>query len=193
MAWSWTPVPRKLLRDHRILRLTREDRAVLLSLYLGVDEHGRFNADEMSLRCVLGLVDGEVLAESLERLCDQGLVHVWLHNGDPYGVIDGFDEDLGSDIRKRRPASTLPNPPEEVWNAARCDGLYKGGSHEPSTIRLPSGPGPVVERSPSGLNRGDRRKKGEETAPEQVHAGPNSSRQEQLAAQMALIQGAGSD
>ena len=188
MAWSWTPVPRRLLRDHRVLRLSREDRCVLLSLYLGADEHGRFNADEMSLRVGLGLVDGEVLGEPVSRLNEAGLVHLYLHEGNPYGVLDGWGQDLGADMRKRRPASVLPNPPADVWEAAKCDGAYRGGTHDAEPIRNVSGQRPDSIRTASGLKRGKRVKREESKRAREDEGQP---RRNTLLEQMRVIDGGG--
>ena len=189
MAWSWTPMPRRLLRDHRVLRLSRTDRAVLFSLYLGADEHGRFNADEMSLRVALGIVDGEVLAEPVARLNEAGLVHLYIVNGNPYGVLDAWDADLGIDMRKRRPASILPDPPLATWELARCEGTYRGGEHEPD--RTLSGSVPDAVRTPSGPNRGEDIEEIEEIEeiPPVPQDGNVTPRRAALMEQMRLIQG----
>jgi len=143
---AWRPVPERLLKDYRVLDLDRADRAVLLSLYLGADQHGRFDASERVMRCALALVDGEMLRDSVERLADAGLVHLYQQEDHPYGVIDRYDEDMGSDMRKRRPASGLPDPPADAWEAARCDGTYRGGQHvsgnEPDSDRTVAGQQP---------------------------------------------------
>jgi len=193
-----------LLHDHRVLRLSRADRAVLLSLYLGADEHGRFNADEMSLRVALGFVDGEVLSEPVSRLNEAGLVHLFVYEGTPFGVIDRWDEDLGADIRRRRPASSLPDPPPQAWAKAKCDGTYKGGTHVPSgsdpdAVRIESGSDPVTVRAPSGSRREEKEeKRGEKesvlaTESQPDGDGNDTPRRATLLEQMKLIQGGGGD
>jgi len=211
MAWSWTPVPRRLLRDHRVLRLDRSDRSVLFSLYLGADEHGRFNADEMSLRVTLGFLDTFQLSETVERLSDLKLVHLYRDDeGTQFGVLDRWCEDLGLDIRKRRPRSTLPNPPADVWEAAKCQGGYRGGEHAPAVVeddtpaaepveekpvRTASGHGADSDRTASGLEerKGKRGKRGKAPKPsEQTSHDDGSPRRAALLDQMKLIKGGGS-
>jgi len=144
---AWRPVPERLLKDFRVLDLDRADRAVLLSLYLGADQHGRFDASERVMRCALALVDGEMLRDSVERLADAGLVCLYQQGDHPYGVIERYDDDMGADMRKRRPASGLPDPPAEAWGAAKCEGTYRGGKHTPRQV---SGVEPDSDRTVAG-------------------------------------------
>lgn len=192
----WRPVPERLLKDYRVLDLDRADRAVLLSLYLGADQHGRFDASERVMRCALALVDGEMLHTSVERLADAGLVHLYQQGDHPYGVIDRYDEDMGADMRKRRPASGLPDPPSEVWEAARCEGTFRGGQHasgkEPDTDRAPAGQEPDTAQEEAPTRARDHApslvKKEREKREENACATPGVRRTE-LAAQLAAIGG----
>ena len=199
---AWRPVPERLLKDYRVLDLDRADRAVLLSLYLGADQHGRFDASERVMRCTLALVDGEVLCDVVERLSDAGLVHLYQVGDHPYGVIDRYDDDMGADMRKRRPASGLPDPPSDVWSAAKCDGVFRGGQHAPHAVAghvpdsgrttagqapdtaLPDAPTRGRAPAPSLVEREER-----EEREERAHAAPGLRRTE-LAAQLAALEGA---
>ena len=134
--WSWIPVPRRLLSDDRLLNLDLADRAVLLSLYLCADEHGRFDAGEMALRRNAGVVTGSEMTPVVERLAALRLVHLYQRNGSRFGVIDHFDADITRDHTKKRPSPCHPAPPADVWEAAACSGVFRGGQDEPHTDRL---------------------------------------------------------
>ena len=193
---AWRPVPERLLKDYRVLDLDRADRAVLLSLYLGADQHGRFDASERVMRCALALVDGEMLRDSVERLADAGLVHLYQQDDHPYGGIDKYDEDMGSDMRKRRPASGLPDPPSDAWSAARCDGTYRGGKHvsgdEPADDRTAAGQQPDTVQTEAPTRARDpvpALQEREIKEREKKRAAPGVRRTE-LAAQLAAMEGA---
>ena len=125
-------MPRRLLSDDRLLTLELSDRAVLLSLYLCADEHGRFDAGEMALRRGCGVVTGEPLRPIVDRLAASGLVHLYEARSKPFGCLDGFDEDITADHTKKRPRPSFPAPPVSVWLGARCSGVYRGGQDAPS-------------------------------------------------------------
>ena len=148
LLWSWIPVPRRLLSDDRLLNLELADRAVLLSLYLCADEHGRFDAGEMALRRNTGVVTGESLRPVVERLSRLRLVHLYERNDQRFGVIDHFDEDITADHTKKRPRPSHPAPPRDVWASAGCSGVYRGGSDEPcpSSDRSPTDQRPDAGR-----------------------------------------------
>ena len=131
--WSWIPVPRRLLSDDRLLNLELADRAVLLSLYLCADEHGRFDAGEMALRRNAGVVTGSEMTPVVERLAALRLVHLYERNGSRFGVIDHFDADITRDHTKKRPSPCHPAPPADVWESAACSGVFRGGQDEPHT------------------------------------------------------------
>ena len=131
--WSWIPVPRRLLQDDRLLNLALEDRAVYLSLYLAADEHGRFDAGEMALRRNAGIVTGAEVTPTLERLAELRLVYLYERNGSRFGLLDHFDEDITRDHTKKRPSPNHPAPPADVWKAAGCSGVFRGGQDEPHT------------------------------------------------------------
>jgi len=195
---AWRPVPERLLKDFRVLDLDRADRAVLLSLYLGADQHGRFDASERVMRCTLALVDGEMLRDSVERLADAGLVCLYQQGDHPYGVIERYDDDMGADMRKRRPASGLPDPPADVWEAAKCEGTYRGGSHTHGTL---SGSVPDTDRTLTGHDPAEPRadaptrardpapalEERRETIEEETHE-PAGLRRVELAAQLASLE-----
>lgn len=156
MAWSFNPVPRRLLKDHRVLMLTPLQRAVLLSLYLGSDEHGRFHCHPMSLAVVLGMVGGEwTPGEVVEHLVGVGLVHRYKGaDKQTYGILDQWDTDLAADHRSKRPRSCHPSPPKAVWERAGVDGRYRGGRHQPGdtaadAVRAASEPKPDTVRTAS--------------------------------------------
>ena len=163
MAWSFNPTPRRLLQDVRVLTLDPHDRAVLLSLYVGSDEHGRFQHHPITLAVALGMVgDGWGPSLAVDRLAEAGLVHLY-DGGDgyTYGQLDQWDADLGSDHKGKRPRSCHPDPPVGVWARAGCDGRYRGGTHtarkapnvtpeaRPDAVRTPSVHGPDTVRTPS--------------------------------------------
>ena len=193
----WRPVPERLLKDYRVLDLDRADRAVLLSLYLGADQHGRFDASERVMRCTLALVDGEVLSDSVERLATAGLVHLYQTGDHPYGVIDRYDDDLGADMRKRRPASGLPDPPANIWDAAKCEGTYRGGKHEfiignvPATVRPPPGQWPDSAKTEAPMRAREPAPAFEEEEIEEKEKkiGAPGMRRTELAAQLAQLEG----
>ena len=141
--WSWHPVPVRLLTDRRVIEIALEDRAILLSLYLGADEHGRFDASPMVLCFKLAILDVEKIRKSVERLAESGLVHLYTVGGALYGVIDKWDQDMVATHQKKRPASQYPPPPHEIAEIAGCSGVSRSAcppsGHPVGTQRDPSG------------------------------------------------------
>ena len=135
MAWSFHPTPRRLLQDVRVLTLDQHDRAVLLSLYVGSDEHGRFQHHPVALAVSLGMVGpGWDPAAAVERLGASGLLHLYpAADGYTYGQLDQWDADLGADHKGKRPKSNHPSPPAAIWELAGCDGKFRGGRHKPGS------------------------------------------------------------
>ena len=162
--WSWIPVPRRLLSDDRILNLALEDRAVFLSLYLCADEHGRFDAGEMALRRNAGVVTGVAMLPVVERLADLRLVHLYERNGSRFGLIDHFDEDITQDHTKKRPRPSHPAPATEIWKAAACSGMYRGGQDQPFEEHRSDADRSVTEHG-SDADRLKREKKEREVIP----------------------------
>lgn len=133
MAWSFQPIPRRLLQHEVVLELTAHDRAVLFSLYVGSDEHGRFRANPQVLAILLGMVgqDWQPL-EAVNRLAAWGMLHLYTgSDGRLYGVLDQFDQDIASEQRRKRPRSIHPSPPRDVWRSAGVDGEFRKGKHRP--------------------------------------------------------------
>ena len=141
--WSWHPVPVRLLTDRRVIEIGLEDRAILLSLYLGSDEHGRFDASPTVLCFKLAILDAEKIRESVQRLAEIGLVHLYTAAGALYGVIDGWDRDMVATHQKKRPASQYPPPPQEVAEIAGCSGVSRSSC-------APSGHPVGTQRDPNG-------------------------------------------
>ena len=165
MAWSFQPIPRRLLQHEVVLELTAHDRAVLFSLYVGTDEHGRFRAHGQVLAVSLGMVGGdwEPLA-AVNRLACQGMLHLYTgSDGRQYGVLDQFDQDIASEQRRKRPRSIHPSPPRDVWRAAGCDGEFRKGKHKPGdclasvipqAVQTASGHGPPNKGRNEGMKEG---------------------------------------
>lgn len=165
MAWSFQPIPRRLLQHEVVLELTAHDRAVLFSLYVGSDEHGRFRANPQVLAILLGMVGQhwEPL-EAVNRLADWGMLHLYTgSDGRLYGVLDQFDQDIASEQRRKRPRSIHPSPPRDVWRSAGVDGEFRKGRHRPGDclanartggVHTPSRHGPPKEVSKQGMKEG---------------------------------------
>ena len=134
MAWSFKPIQCRLMQDVRVLSLDAHDRSVLLSLYVGSDAHGRFVNHQVALAVSLGMVGpGWSPCAAVDRLAAVGLLHLYkADDGQQYGQIDRWDDDLTADHMNKRPKSLHPSPPPELWSAAQCVGKYRNGRHEPA-------------------------------------------------------------
>lgn len=107
MAWSWSFVPTRLLRDPRFLRLGELDSALLLRLYACCDRHGRGPTDEYALRVVAGLIVGAPdLPTRVGRLVQSTLL-LLSEDGEAW-QIDRYDEDAPRDVKRDRPDSEYP-------------------------------------------------------------------------------------
>lgn len=112
MAWSWSFVPQRLIADERFLELSMPARGVLYGLYHRADRWGRGPGDKMSLRVLLGIVDGYDATPALEQIGAAGLASVYVLDGRRYWQLERYDEDCPADmIRKRTGTSTFPPPP----------------------------------------------------------------------------------
>lgn len=98
-------IPKRLIRLPQYLRLSLEERAVLLSLYAHCDGAGRFPASMDTLAELLGLgaefgmrssSDGPLISIFI-TLREAGLVRPYVVGGEEYGVLLLQDESPAPD------------------------------------------------------------------------------------------------
>jgi len=114
---NWSPVPHTVLRgsarSELYLSQPLDTRGVYLALWVISDSHGRFCAGPNGLRVELGCFT-EDLDLHLERL--KGLVQLYTVDGQRYGYLIGYEDDLPDTMINRRGDSALPAPPETTDN-----------------------------------------------------------------------------
>lgn len=126
-------IPRRIWADSRLFTLGVVEWYALQRLYGVADTHGRLEWNAAALAGAVWLSPAQVDVVLLS-LISVGFLHAYEVGGRKFVVIDGFEEDAKSEFLRKRGKADHPDPPDDVWVAAR---LKEDPPHAPGKRILP--------------------------------------------------------